>query len=73
VAGIVIVAWTFLRGAEVASTERVTLGEVAAQLETATSAMHTAPNVFESFILLRPPLVVREVCGRIHDYSSREE
>jgi len=50
-------AWKIFRGAWVASTAMVTVGGVAPNAETATTAMQTAPKVFASFILVRPPCI----------------
>lgn len=68
VAGILRVAWKILRGAEVASTEMVTVGAVAHQLEIDQIANETTPkslaNFMEGLPCAREKSALIYLCGR---------
>lgn len=56
-AGIFSLAWKILRGAEVASTDRAMVEELADQAETTNKTeRQTTPKILESFIF-KPPFV----------------
>ena len=67
--GIFNFAWKILRGADVASTKMVTVGDVADQLESEKSARRqTTPKILESFIFEAPIMAMNGIPMRLRNF-----